>query len=130
MTFKYNNVYINEVSTVAGPYEAKGPLNNYYDYTYNDLYFNKKTWELAEISMHQKCIDILLLKTKLKPSDIDLLISGDLLNQIVSSNFTAASIGIPLIGIYAACSTSTLGLILAANMINSKQARKIITSVS
>ena len=130
MTFKYNSVYINEVSTVAGPYEAKGPLNKYYDYTYNDLYFNEKNWELAEISMHKKCIEILLSKSKLKPSDIDILISGDLLNQIVSSNFTALSISIPLIGIYAACSTSTLGLILASNMIDSKQAKKIITSVS
>ena len=27
MTFKYNNVYINESSTVVGPYEYKGPLS-------------------------------------------------------------------------------------------------------
>ena len=130
MTFKYNNVYINETSIVAGPYEAKGPLAKYYDYTYDDLYFNKKTWELAEISMHKKCIDILLLKAKLKQGNIDALISGDLLNQLVSSNFVASKLNIPLIGIYAACSTSTLGLLIAANMIDSKQANRIITSVS
>ena len=45
MTIKYNNVYINETSTVAGPYEAKGPLAKYYDYTYNDLYFNNASRE-------------------------------------------------------------------------------------
>ena len=40
MTFKYNNVYINETSTVVGPYEHKGPYSNYYDAHYDDLYFN------------------------------------------------------------------------------------------
>jgi hypothetical protein len=25
MTFKYNNVYVNNYSTVVGPYEKKGP---------------------------------------------------------------------------------------------------------
>lgn len=130
MTFKYNNVYINESATVAGPYEKKGPLSKYYDYTYNDLYFKNNTWELAEISMHKKCIDILLSKSKLKANNIDALISGDLLNQIVSSNYTASNLNIPLIGIYAACSTSTLGLLLAANMIDTKQLKRVITSVS
>ena len=41
MTFKYNNVYVKETSTVAGPYEKKGPLKKYYDKTYNDLYFGR-----------------------------------------------------------------------------------------
>ena len=35
MTIKYDNVYINETATVTGPYEKKGPLSKYYDYTYN-----------------------------------------------------------------------------------------------
>ena len=39
MTFKYNNVYINETSTVVGPYEAKGPISKYFDKSYDDLYF-------------------------------------------------------------------------------------------
>ena len=26
MTFEYKNVFVEETSTVAGPYEAKGPL--------------------------------------------------------------------------------------------------------
>ena len=130
MTFKYNNVYINETATISGPYEAKGPINKYFDKRYQNLYFNEKNWELAEIKMHKECIDILLSKTKLKKESIDILISGDLLNQIVSSNYTAAKLNIPFIGIYAACSTSTLGLTIAANMIDSKKVNRIITSVS
>mgnify|MGYP001021002091 FL=1 len=39
MTFKYKNVYINETSTVTGPYEKNGPLSNYFDKSFNDFYF-------------------------------------------------------------------------------------------
>ena len=35
MTFKYNNVYVNDVSTVVGPYEANGPLSKLYDKRYD-----------------------------------------------------------------------------------------------
>ena len=31
MTFKYNNVYVEEVSTVVGPYESIGPLKDKFD---------------------------------------------------------------------------------------------------
>ena len=31
MTFYYNNVYLEDTSTIAGPYEKKGPLRKYFD---------------------------------------------------------------------------------------------------
>ena len=102
MTQEYENVYINDTATISGPYESKGPLSNFFDKNYNDLYFGSKSWENAEIKMLGECIDILLQKTKKKISNIDALISGDLLNQIVSSSFNASKVGIPFIGIYAA----------------------------
>ena len=43
MTFKYNNVYINNTSTVAGLYESKGPFGKLFDKTYKDFYFGEKT---------------------------------------------------------------------------------------
>ena len=57
MTFKYNNVYINETSTVVGPYEHKGPLSKYYDSSYEDLYFGEKTWEKGESVMQKKALE-------------------------------------------------------------------------
>ena len=130
MTFKYNNVYINDTATVTGPYEGNGPLSKYYDKSYNDLYFNTKSWELAEIKLIEESIDILLNKVGKTKFEIDTLISGDLLNQIVATNYAASSLGIPLIGIYGACSTSVLGLIIASNMIEAKQIKNAITSTS
>ena len=130
MTFKYNNVYINDTATITGPYEANGPLSKYFDKNYNDLYFNTKSWELAEIKLIEESIDILLNKVGKTKFDVDVLVSGDLLNQIVATNYAASSLGIPLIGIYGACSTSVLGLIIASNMIEAKQIKNAITSTS
>ena len=130
MTFKYSNVYINDTATITGPYEANGPLSKYFDKSYNDLYFNTKTWELAEIKLIEESIDILLNKVGKTKFDIDVLVSGDLLNQIVATNYAASSLGIPLIGIYGACSTSVLGLIIAANMLEAKQVENAVTSTS
>lgn len=130
MTFNYNNVYLNETATITGPYEENGPLSKYFDKSYQDLYFKAKTWELAEIKLMTESIDLLLSKIGKRKADIDIHISGDLLNQIVSTNYTANKIGIPLIGVYAACSTSTLTMLLAANMIEAGQVKNAIISTS
>jgi len=131
MTFKYNNVYINETSTVVGPYEHKGPLSKYYDLYYDDLYFNEKTWEQAEIKLILKSTNILLKKLNIGSREVDVHIGSDLLNQIVATNYASSKLQIPLIGIYSACASSTLGIILASNMIDSNQIKNaIITSSS
>lgn len=130
MNFKYSNVYINDTGTVTGPYESNGPLSKYFDKSYNDMYFGTKTWELAEAKLIEDSIDILLSKIGKTKFDIDVHISGDLLNQITATNYSAVSLGIPLVGVYGACSTSVLGLILASNMIDAKQVKNAVVSTS
>ena len=130
MTFKYNNVYINNTSTTAGPYEAKGPLKDLFDKTYKDLYLGEKTWEQAEIKSIYESVNNLLKKQGKKSEDINVHIGGDLLNQIVATNYASSKIGIPMIGIYSACSTSVLSLILASNMIEAKQIKNAIVTSS
>ena len=128
MTIKYNDVYINSAATVTGPYEGKGPLKKYFDKSYQNLYFDEKTWEQAEEKIINESIGI--AKEKANKEKIDLYIGGDLLNQIVASNYAAAKLNESFIGIYAACSTSTLGLILGANFIENKLAKNVITFTS
>lgn len=130
MTFKYNNVYINETATITGPYESNGPLSKLFDKSYNEFYFGTKTWELAESKLIEESVDMVLNKIGKTKFDIDVHISGDLLNQITATNYAASSLGIPLIGIYSACSTSVLGLSIASNMIESNQIKNAVVSVS
>lgn len=43
MTNTYKNVYVSESATIAGIYEANGPLKKYFDKVYTkDLYFGEK----------------------------------------------------------------------------------------
>ncbi len=130
MTFKYKNVYINETSTVTGPYEKNGPLSNSFDKSFRDLYFGKKTWEQAESKLIEESVDLLLGKIRKTRFDIDLLIAGDLLNQIAASNYAASNLQIPYLGIYNACATSVEGLILGANMVEAKQIKNCICTTS
>lgn len=130
MTFKYNHVYINETSTVVGPYESKGPLSNLFDKKYNNFYFGEKTWEQAEIKSIIDSVNILLNKTKLLPNNIDIHVGGDLLNQIVATSYASSKIQIPFVGIYSACASSTLGLMLASNMIENGQVKNAIVTAS
>lgn len=130
MTFKYDNVYINDSSTVVGPYEKNGPFGNLYDKTYKEFYFNEKTFEQAESKLINESVDILLNKSNKKADDIDVHISGDLLNQIIASNYAASKIGIPFLGIYSACASSTEGILIASNMIDKSQIKNAIVSVS
>lgn len=129
MTQKYENVYLLETTVITGPYEKKGPLGNYFDYSYDDLYFGEKTWEQAEMKMLQKSVESLLSKNGLKKENVDLFISGDLLNQLISSNIVASKIKIPYLGIYNACASGVEGLIIGANMIE-RGCNNIICSVS
>ena len=130
MTFKYNNVYINETSTITGPYEAKGPLSKLFDKSYDDFYLGEKSWEQAEIRSITDSVELLLNKLNIKNTKVDVHVGGDLLNQIVATNYASSKIGIPLIGIYSACATSTLGLMIASNMIEANQIKNAIVTSS
>ena len=128
MTLKYNNSYINEVSTVAGPYVIYGPFK--YDETFTDYYDNEETFEKCEIKNYIKCIKILLGKCNKSDKDIDLIISSDLLNQLMISNFMMNHFNIPFFGVYNACASFCEELILASTLIDSKKMNNIITATS
>lgn len=130
MTFKYNNVYLNEVSTVVGPYEKNGPFGDLYDKSYKDLYFGTKTWEQAETKLIEESVKILLKKINKNEPEIDIHIGGDLLNQLIANNFAAKKFKIPYLGVYNACATSAEALIIGANMIEAKQINNSLCTVS
>ena len=130
MTIYFDNVYVKDTSTVAGKIESEGPLKKYFDKTYSDFYMGEKSFEQGEIRMILDSVDILLKKANMKSSDVDLFISGDLLNQITASSYAAEKLGINYLGVYAACSTSTLGMLVGASMLQHKDIKNCICNVS
>ncbi|MBQ4583660.1 MAG: stage V sporulation protein AD [Bacilli bacterium] len=128
-SLKFNNVYINDFYSVAGPLEKVGQIRKF-DKTLDDYYFGEKTFELAEIKMQKTVIENLLYKNKCTTMEIDCLIGGDLTNQIAASSYTARKFKIPNLGIYSACASFVEALIISANFIDSKKMKKIIALTS
>ena len=98
---------ISGVYTVVGPKEKFSELGKYYNLKSDDDKFGESTYEKAECKMLSTAISKVIEKSELKESDVSALISGDLLNQIISANFAARDFDVPFIGVYSACSTIT-----------------------
>ncbi|MBQ6282357.1 MAG: stage V sporulation protein AD [Bacilli bacterium] len=130
MTIKFDNVYVNNTSTVAGKFEKEGPLGKYFDKSYTDFYIGERSFEQGEMKMVLDSVGILLRKANMKKDDIDLFIAGDLTNQITSSSYSAEKLGINYIGVYAACSTSTLSIGIAGMMLQNKEINNCICTTS
>ncbi len=101
-------------ASVAGKKEVEGPLSHTFDVKCRDTYFGQDTWEQAEKHMQQLALRKLTEKAGIAHADLDLVFSGDLLNQCIGSSFTLRNTGIPHLGLYGACSTMAEGLLMAA----------------
>ncbi len=128
-SLKFNNVYIKDFYSIAGPLEKDGQIRKF-DATLDDYYFGEKTFEQAEIKMQQTVIDNLLFNNSLNSTDIDLLVGGDLLNQIAITNYNIKKYKIPFLGIYNACATFAEGLIISSLFLENKNAQNVITITS
>ena len=129
MTYKYNNVYIKDGYTIGGIYEENGPLKKYFNKCYDkDLYYNESSFEKAESKLLSDNISGLLNKNNLTDKDINLIVSGDLQNQISASNYAIRNYNIPFLGIFNACATFGEGLIIASTFIDSKKIKNSIVS--
>ena len=109
-----NKPVITAWASVAGKKEAEGPLSRYFDMTVNDSYFGQETWEQAEQRMQEIALEKVMEKSNLQKEDVDLVFSGDLLNQCVSSAYAIRSTEIPFLGLYGACSTMADSLLVAS----------------
>ena len=92
---------------MVGPLEGKGPLKDYFDYVIKDDTLKESSFEKSERKLLLDIITGAIQKSGLNISDIQFFFGGDLLNQIVSSSFTARELSLPFIGLYSACATMT-----------------------
>lgn len=127
--FQNPPVIISSAAVVSSK-EAEGPLGNTFDKVVYDDYHGENSWEKAEQRMMLDAVKKALQKANLEKKDVDFLLAGDLLNQIISSDFTARKLGIPFLGLYGACSTMYEGLALGAMIIDGGFADRVLVTVS
>ena len=113
---------------LAGSKEGKGPLGKTFHKVIEDEYFGEKTHEAAEQKMFECAVRGAIKNAGLTPSDIDMMLSGDLLNQITSSSFAARSFDMIFVGLYGACSTMALTLGIGACMVDAGYVKTVVVS--
>lgn len=129
-TWEFNEVRILSSAVAVGPLEGQGPLADDFDIIHEDLYIGQDTWEKAERKLFEEALDLSIKKSGLSIEQINLMIAGDLLNQIISASFTASYAQIPYLGVYGACSTSMESLSLAASMVEGGFAEYVVAGCS
>ncbi|MGI8315421.1 stage V sporulation protein AD [Halobacillus mangrovi] len=125
-----NPIYLQSSGTAVGPLEGEGPLKDTFDRIYDELHCNEANWELAERRLMTDAVHSCLQKAGVDESNIDIFLAGDLLNQNVTGNYVARQLGIPLLGMFGACSTSMETLATGAALVESGYAKNALVAVS
>lgn len=118
-TLKFNLLpsILSAYSTV-GQKEGNGPMAQWFDRILEDDKCGQDTWEEAESKLLQDTILGAIGKAGKEKKDMDVIFSGDLINQLMSSCYAVRDLEIPFLGIYGACSTMTESLLLSAAFVN------------
>ncbi|HJA92318.1 MAG TPA: stage V sporulation protein AD [Candidatus Eisenbergiella merdipullorum] len=110
-------VYLVESASVVGKKEGEGPLGNLFDLVGEDDMFGCKSWEEAESCLQREALTCAIQKAGWKKEDARFLFAGDLLGQEIATSFGLEQFDRPLFGLYGACSTCGLSLMLASLII-------------
>lgn len=130
MTIKFNNVYLKDASTISGFDEKEGRFGKLYDKCYLDYYMECDTFEKAEIKMVKESVITLLTKTNTLLDNIDVIIGGDLLNQITVNAYASTYFNRPFLGVYNACASMCEEIIIASSLLQNKNIKNVICSIS
>lgn len=104
-------------AAVAGKKEGEGPLKKEFDEIYQDVTMGEDSWEKAESLMLKNAVTKALSKANVSTTEVDGIFTGDLLDQCIGSVFALRDFGIAYGGLYGACSTMALSMLVASLMI-------------
>lgn len=125
-----NTVKIESFAGVAGSKEGKGPLGTYFDKVVEDSHFGKDSWEKAESRFQLEAVSLAVQKAGITKEDIDVICSGDLINQCIGSTYGLRELEIPFLGIYGACSTMAEGLLVSSILTENNVANRAVAVTS
>lgn len=129
-TLTFANANIIEGYTVAGPKENDGRYRGFFDLALEDDMFGQNTFERAERKMFEHAIDAAIAKANLTTTEIDAIVGGDLLNQIVSMSFAARKQHAGFLGLYNACATFVESLIVGSCLVSNGMENVVCTAGS
>lgn len=117
-------------TAIGGPMESEGPLADDFDSLHADSMMGQVSWEQAEKMILEEACMLAIDKAGLVKEDINFFLGGDLMNQIISTTFTARTIGVPYLGMFGACSVSMASLAVASLLLDSQSANYTLAATS
>lgn len=125
-----NKPKIIATSTIAGPKESSGSIGKFFDTKLDDDMYGETSYEKAESRMLFTAIKNSMIHAKKNETDIDAIISGDLLNQIISSTFSARNFDCAYLGVYNACATFTEALTVGSAFVDGGYLNTVVCAAS
>lgn len=121
---------VTATATIVGPMEGEGQLAGRFDRVLEDNLGGEDSWEKCESAMLAWAVKTAVAKSGRTIEDIDFILAGDLLNQLMATNFAVRSLGRPFIGLYGACSTMAESLLVGAMLLDGGFAERVAAAVS
>lgn len=128
--FFKNKPKIIGASTVAGPKESCDSISKFFDTKLSDDTYGENTFEKAESRMSFTAIKNAIIKSKLQANDVDAIIGGDLLNQLIATTFASRNFPCGYLGLYNACATFTEALTVGATLIDGGYLNNVVCVTS
>ena len=125
-----NSPILTSTASIVGPLEGDGLLAGHFDKVLEDSLNGHDSWEKCESFMLEWAIREALAKELVSIDQVDFVLAGDLLNQLMASHFALRSLEIPFIGLYGACSTKALSLLMGSMFIDGGFGEKVVCAVS
>lgn len=125
-----NKPVVSGASSIAGPKESCSGIRDYIETKLNDDMFDEQTFEKAESKMLFAVLKNCIINSSKKEKDIDAIIAGDLLNQIIASTFAVRNFSAAYLGVYNACATFTESLTIGATLVDGGYMDNVICASS
>lgn len=124
------DVFIKSGFTIVGPMEAKGNFSDCFDVVLKNDLWCEKSFEKCESKMHRDAISGAICKAGLKREDVDVMLGGDLLNELSATSLAARNFPCAFLGLYNACSTFSESMLVGSMMISGGFANTVTCSTS
>lgn len=128
--FFKNKPVISCAKSVGGPKESEGAIGEFIDVKLKDDTLGEKTFEKAERQILYTALSECINSSGKPESDIDAVLAGDLLDQIISATFATRNFKTGYFGLYNACATFTEAMILGSVLIDGGYMNNVICATS
>ncbi len=125
-----NDVFVKSGFTIVGPKEGDSNYGDCFDIVLKDDLWCEKSYEKCESKMQRDAISGAIKKAGHRREDIDVLMGGDLLNELSATSLSARNFPCAFLGLYNACSTFSESLIIGSMLLDGGFAKNIACTTS